>query len=482
MAHITVLGGGISGLSAAHYVRQLLPAGAISSVVLVEASNRLGGWLHSLHHPSGTIMELGPRTLRAGGDAGANTIALANQLGLEEFVKAVPYSHVTAQNRMIKVKGQLHTLPNSLESTFKTSPPFSKPLILAVLRDLSAPMVVSNDESVYSFVSRRFGNEVASFLIDPMARGIFAGNARDLSIKAFAKNLHDYEQQYGGVVKGFLKRITKEAFTRQKNNQKEEDDVLKDSLVQRSRIEKWSVWSLEDGIERLPMTLEASLGDQVEFRLNSRVDTLSRNDDGSINVQCGNDSFRTDRIISCLPANQLSGVISNLNADVAKLLHSIPYVTVGLVNLEYEGAALVTKPAFGYLVPSTEPGKVLGVIFDTCGFPQENRTVLTVMMGGYWFESLFGSNPSKESLLATAVEEVKSTLGIQCEPRNSHVSILRDCIPQYVVGHSEVVKNARRLIEQHELPIVLAGNSYDGAGVNDAILSTKNAVFDLDLN
>lgn len=64
MAHITVLGGGISGLSAAHYACKLLPAGAVSSVVLLEASNRVGGWLHSLHHPSGALMELGPRTLR----------------------------------------------------------------------------------------------------------------------------------------------------------------------------------------------------------------------------------------------------------------------------------------------------------------------------------------------------------------------------------------------------------------------------------
>lgn len=318
-------------------------------------------------------------------------------------------------------------------------------------------------------------------MIDPMARGIFAGNARDLSIKAFARNLHDYEQQHGGVIKGFLKRITKELFNRQKGVDNKGDEVLEDSLVQKARIEKWVVWSLEDGIERLALTLNASLADQVDIRLNSRVDSLSRNDDGSINVQCGNDVFRTDHVVSCLPANQLSGVIRNLNADVATLLDSIPYVTVAIVNLEYEGATLVSNPGFGYLVPSTEPGKVLGVIFDTCGFPQESRTVMTVMMGGYWFESLFGSNPSEESLLATAIEEVKTTLGIQCEPRSSHVSILRDCIPQYIVGHSEVVESALRLIKQYKIPITLAGNSYTGVGVNDAILSARNAVLDLGL-
>ena len=82
-----------------------------------------------------------------------------------------------------------------------------RPLVLSGLKDLLTPQKVCEDESLYDFVSRRFGHHVAQYAIDPMVRGICAGNAKEISAKAFvAGPLFELEQEYGGIFKGLLKR------------------------------------------------------------------------------------------------------------------------------------------------------------------------------------------------------------------------------------------------------------------------------------
>lgn len=360
-----------------------------------------------------------------------------------------------------------------MDTALKKSPPFSKPLLVSALsQNFRSPKLTNSDESLYSFIQRRFGREVAAYVIDPLARGVFAGNAKELSIRSLGKSLHDYEQTYGGVFKGVFRELLKF---------KSKDPLLKDALVKKSRQEKWAVWSLEGGIEELVHTLAKSIEEKgVEIKLEHPVTQMVQ-DCNKIRIECGTEILSSDHVICCLPSNRAAFVCSGLNADLKPLLSSIPFATVAVVNLEYEGENVVSQPAFGYLVPSSESCKALGVIFDTCTFPQPNKTILTVMLGGYWFESLFGKNPEKQTIRDAAIEEVTRSLNIKQDPCKTRVSILRDCIPQYVVGHSEAVSNARRLIKQQKLPLYLAGNSYDGVGVNDAIMSAKNAVLQLKL-
>lgn len=349
---------------------------------------------------------------------------------------------------------------------------------MSLLRDLRAPKVTNADESLYSFVRRRFGSEIAEYVIDPLARGVFAGNARELSVRSLAAPLHDWEQQHGGVIKGALRGAIGGIFSARNKDENE-----RNPLVMKARKEKWAVWSLEGGMERLIDALRRDVESRgVTIETNSPVDELSLNSSGRLSVRCGKKVHSPDQVISCLPSTQLATLTQGIHPEVSSLLSSIPYTTVAVVNLEYEGDGIVSQPAFGYLVPSSEPSKVLGVIFDTCTFPQGNRTILTIMMGGYWFKSAFGGeSPSKELLLQTAVEEVRASLGVVVAPKEHCVSVLRDCIPQYVVGHAATVKCLRRLLRGEQggrrgVALALAGNAYDGVGVNDAILSARSAV------
>ena len=330
-----------------------------------------------------------------------------------------------------------------------------------------APKVINDDESLFSFVNRRFGNEVAKYAIDSMSRGIFAGNARELSVKSIGRRLHDVEQKHGSVLFGMLRD--------RKNAAKSDPNFNQSELVKRAKREKWSVWSVAGGLENFVKALENNiLENNVDIWKNKPVKRILKSGEKLV-IQTEEKELEVDKVISCLPSNMMSSVIQPISSKLSTLLSSIPYVTVGIVNLEYPGH-LIEEPGFGYLVPSSEPNRVLGVIYDTCTFPQGDRTILTVMMGGYWFKKLYGNDPSLESLVDVAISEVRQSLKIKMKPKRYHARILRDCIAQYVVGHSEVVCSARKLIADLKLPLALAGSSYDGVGVNDVIMSAKNAV------
>uniref|UniRef100_A0A2I3SY00 Protoporphyrinogen oxidase n=1 Tax=Pan troglodytes TaxID=9598 RepID=A0A2I3SY00_PANTR len=145
---VVVLGGGISGLAATSF-----------NVVLVESSERLGGWIRSVRGPNGAIFELGPRGIRPAGALGARTLLLVSELGLDSEVLPVRGDHPAAQNRFLYVGGALHALPTGLRGLLRPSPPFSKPLFWAGLRELTKPRGKEPDETVHSFAQRRLGPE-----------------------------------------------------------------------------------------------------------------------------------------------------------------------------------------------------------------------------------------------------------------------------------------------------------------------------------
>lgn len=150
---------------------------------------------------------------------------------------------------------------------------------------------------------------------------------------------------------------------------------------------------------------------------------LEFRNDGSTIVKCGQEELQASRVVSALPSFKLAELVQPSHPDLASLLQSIESVTVGLVNLEWPGKKLDVE-AFGFLVPSTQKLPILGVVYDTCSFPQGDRTILTVMMGGKWFKSLFGDKVTKEELLDVALKQLKSILGISDPPIRSQVHIL----------------------------------------------------------
>ncbi|XP_022130590.2 protoporphyrinogen oxidase [Pieris rapae] len=464
-----ILGGGLGGLSTGYY---LLKNNANNSnklkIFLFEATNQCGGWIKSIRTKD-YLFEQGPRTIRPKGITGLNTLNMMQDLGLSEHISPIRPDHPAAKNRMIFANNALHLLPSSLKGVFQKNEPFSKPLIYAVFNDLKQPYKELKDDSIYNFVDRRFGREIADYAISPMICGICAGDAKEISVKFLMKTLFEYEQNYGGVMKGLMKSMFKTKIP---------DDIQLTELAKAAKEEKWSVYTIRGGLEIFPITLKTYLQDSnVNMQFNTKVEEIEFVDSSLVKLKQSNgEVISANHVYSTIPAHILSRLVERQHPDLSKNLSDIPFVTVGIVNLYFSTNKPLITPAFGFLIPPIENSPILGVVFDSCCIPDQNGTVLTVMLGGRWFEEKFGENVKKDSLLNIAMKEIKSILKIDEDPSAFNVNILHKCIPQYVVGHYERVDTIRQYISEKNLPISLIGSSYDGVGVNDVIYSAKSQV------
>uniref|UniRef100_A0A667YEP0 Protoporphyrinogen oxidase n=1 Tax=Myripristis murdjan TaxID=586833 RepID=A0A667YEP0_9TELE len=439
-------------------------------VILLESSARYGGWLWSTRRSDGAVFEHGPRGIRPAGPVGWNTLNIVADLGLENEILPVTYSHVASKNRYLYVNDQLHKMPSGIGGVVWTVPPFSRPLLLSIAKEILVKKGTEEDESVHSFVSRRLGKELADIAIDSLCRGVFAGDSRKLSVRSCFPFLYNAEQHRGSLVLGMLL------------GSGPTPNVIPGPLAQRSRTESWAQWSLRRGLESLPQAITDFLAQsgRVELHRDATVKQLCLSASGwEIHLEDG--VISADHIISALPAKALSSALPSSFQHLIQQLQDISTVTVAVVNLEYEGSILPVM-GFGHLVPSSEDRGLLGVVYDSVPFPQHNApngesTRLTVMMGGAWFQEVFGTPETitEECLLATATEAVQRHLGVTASPCWSRVALQKDCIPQYHLGHWQRVESMRSYIKKNLLPLSLAGSCYDGVSVNDVIISGRTA-------
>lgn len=466
---VTVLGGGIGGLSAAFYLTTRQRG---VKVKLYESASRFGGWVKT-EQKDGYIFEAGPRTIRPKGLAGNTTLELIESLGLQKKLVPIRSSHIAARNRMIYAKNQVCLLPSDIKGVLNVIPPFTKPLYYAGVKDFfggksKAPLA---DESIYDFAERRFGKELADYAVSSMICGICAGDAKEVSVKFLMKGLFAKEQKYGGVIRGIFFDLLMNGANRIKP-----PSFTPSNLFSKAKDERWSIYSMVGGLETLPKTMVQKLteSNSVSLNLNSSCERIKFDVGGPTQVSVNGSINTTDHLISSLPSFRLAQLVDHQHPKLASELKMIKCVDVAVINLHYKSDLLEQK-GFGLLVPPIENLPILGIIFDSCCFEMDGITVLTVMCGGKWFEKWFGKNPTEAQILDVALDNVRKILKINEKPDQYKVNILKECIPQYVIGHHERVERIRSYIEQQKLPLSLCGASFDGVGVNDVILSARNA-------
>ncbi|NXL55002.1 PPOX oxidase, partial [Podilymbus podiceps] len=169
-----------------------------------------------------------------------------SELGLEADVLPVPGDHPASRNRFLYVGRALHKLPSGLGGLLRPVPPFSQALLWSGVRDLLTPAGTEADESVHTFVHRRFGREVADIAVDSLCRGVFAGDCRALSVRSCFPALFEAERHRRSVLLGLALGSRKER-------------GAESGLSRRARAERWSQWSLRGGMESLAEALAAFL-------------------------------------------------------------------------------------------------------------------------------------------------------------------------------------------------------------------------------
>ncbi|XP_043915393.1 protoporphyrinogen oxidase [Protopterus annectens] len=464
---VVVIGGGISGLTACYHLSK---NSSFSKVVLLESSGRLGGWIRSSRTEDGAIFEHGPRALRTAGAPGRITLQMVSELGLEKEILPVTGENPASKNRYLYVHGKIHKLPSGLSGVVTTTSPFTRPLVWTALRELIVRSGKDQDETMHAFFERRFGKELADIAIDSLCRGVFAGDCRKLSIRSCFPMIFEAERQSGSVIVGMM--LSKEKDRRFDSNE----------LFRRSKRERWSQWSLREGLQMIPEAMEDALKTRgVEIHVHTPVERLGRTTD-CWEVRTSDGTIKADHIFSAAPAKALSSLLRPSAKPLAEQLNQLHYVTVAVVNLEYEGS-VIASPGFGHLVPSFEERSILGIVYDSVAFPEHDRngapsTRLTVMLGGDWFAKDIGDpeKVSHEQLLQIAAGAVRRHLGVQAEPIRHFVHVQKDCIPQYTLGHWKRLEHISGYLRYHRLPLGLIGASYQGVSVNDCIYRARIAV------
>ncbi|KAJ2965084.1 hypothetical protein NQZ79_g200 [Umbelopsis isabellina] len=507
MASVAVLGGGISGLTTAYYLSKLLPQGA--KVVLLEGSHRLGGWLESNrvkpgHHVldqqfasssddemidnSKLLFESGPRTLRPVGPGGVMTLELIRELNLAESIIAVPKTHPSARNRYILYEDKINTLPSSLGGMLRNPPPIMRSVLMSGFKELFVKPSTSEDESIYDFTERRFGTHVAQNLVGAMVHGIYAGDAKELSVRSTLKVLWENERAFGSVVKGMLRGGTKMDRFRERGMMTRAREGAPDWFAD---MEKMSVIGFKNGVDTLTRALQSWLvqRENVEIKFNQHVQSIDIIAEDDCKITTNQGTVNAAHIISALPATQLDKILHN---KIPHLSHN-PYVDVGVVNLAYDpDAAKLEYDGFGFLTPHPSskrthavPG-TLGVVFDSNaigGQEQSSPIKVTAMLGGHLWNSTFDAPASEidpTTVRDRAVKAIQTHLGIDAPPTHTMTKLQLQCIPQYRVGHYQ------RLCEMHQSltsqlgqSLSVTGSSYWGVSVPDCIKNSRELVEEL---
>jgi oxygen-dependent protoporphyrinogen oxidase len=446
MHSIAIIGGGITGLTAAFRLRQMrLP------VTVYEASARLGGVIQSIE-TDGYLAEFGPNTVL---ETSPKIVALIRDLGLESRRL---YSNPAAGNRFIVRGKRPVNLPGSPLDFFST-PLFSWS---AKLQLLAEPFIRRSDpeieESLAEFVLRRLGREFLDYAINPFVAGVYAGDPARLSVKQAFPKLHALEQKYGSLIKGQI------LGARERRRRAE---------VSKQNAPKFS---FEHGLQELIDALGRQLKDSL--RLRSKVTRLERHGDAwDVTVQDEGPATRHCAVLLAAPAYRLAELnISGTDSPSLAPLAEIHYPPVASVVLGFRRED-VPHPlnGFGMLIPAVEGFRILGTLFSSSLFPHRappGHVTLTSYVGGTRAPELAARGV--DELAAITTEDLRVILGIRGEPTFRHHVFYPKAIPQYEVGYGRF-KQLMADVEAKAPGLFLAGHYRDGISLGDSLASGSDA-------
>ncbi len=444
MRSVAIIGGGITGLTAAFRLRQRsIP------VTLYEASPRVGGVIQTVRQ-DGYLAEFGPNSIL---ETSPKITSLIRDLGLEDRRL---YSDPGAENRYLVRGGQPVLLPGSPLAFFRTKL-FSGNAKLHLLKEpfvRRAPADV--EENLAEFVVRRLGREFLDYAINPFVAGVYAGDPSRLSVKHAFPRLHALEQRYGSLILGqFLgARERKQRGETSKQNAKK--------------------ISFDEGLQVLTDTLQTQLAGTVRLQSSvCRLQQLARVWTVTTRTGNGEEQNRHAAVLFAGPTHKLPEIqlTTERSLDWSPLAEII-YPPVASLVLGFRRED-VTHPldGFGMLIPEVERFNILGAIFSSSLFPNRapaGHVTLTCYLGGTRAPKLALLDAA--SLTELAMKDLRTLLGVQGQPTFRHHVIFPRAIPQYEVGFGRF-KDLMNRLELNAPGLFLAGHYRDGISLGDSIIS-----------
>ena len=397
-------------------------------------------------------------------------------------------------------------------SNFITEPIF-RGVLRGVGKDLTTkPRPELRDETVADFISRRFDNRIASNILSAIIHGIYAGDIHQLSTRTLFPRLWDYERMTRR--KGLLGLTDGSVFPRFFGKYAGTTQIARGDLPLLNELDRSikeceilhktsgsSVYTFKNGIGTLSTTLEDRLRNmtnvEIQTQTYAQFHTSDISEKGSkLKLECkpldGPPTIIpiTHCIYACRHPLLPSGFCpsSTTNQKIQRSGHTS---TVMVINLYYPSSSLLHNHGFGYLIPqsvpqSQNPERALGVVFDSDATIGQDDipdgglrgTKLTVMLGGHYWNSLIEKGkdfPNEEQGATMARAVLARHLNITAPPSAIRVSLQKDCIPQYLLHHDDVMSQGDAyLLRTYGGRVRVGGSPYTGVGLNDCVKAGRD--------
>lgn len=460
MKSVAIIGAGITGLTAAFYLKlKGVP------VTIYEAGSRAGGVIQSFRK-DGFLAELGPNTIL---ETSPKIAQLIRAAGLESR-KLVP--DPKAEARYVVRYGRPIEMPGSPLGFFSTKLFTAKAKLAVLCEPFIRPRRDGVEESIAQFVVRRFNQEFLDHAIDALVAGIYAGDPHRLSLTHAFPKLKALEDNYGSMIKGQIFGA---------RDRKKSGEITKDRAPK---------FSFDEGLQVLPDTLAGQLGEAL--KLNTPVTKLAQTGDGW-RVSTAGGEVEHSAVIYCGTAHRLAELQIELEAPASgpaqansinepgwspalQTLSEIRHPPVASVVLGFRRED-VTHPCdgFGMLIPRVEGFKILGTIFSSALFPNRapaGQLTLTSYIGGERQPEIASLPPEK--LFEIVGKDLRVLLGVKGKPVFTHHHFWPRAIPQYNVGYGKY-KDLMSELEAKAAGLFLAGHYREGISVGDSIVSGATA-------
>jgi oxygen-dependent protoporphyrinogen oxidase len=491
---IAVVGGGVTGLAAAHRLLELArEQGREVEVTLLEGSDRLGGSIGTVRR-DGFVLELGPDSMITDKPWG---LALARRLRLDDQLMGTQEEHrrsfVVRNGKLVPVPEGFQLLAPSRFGPLVSTSIFSPLGKLRMAMDLFIPpKPPTADESLGSFVLRRLGREALERIAQPMIAGIYGADPMQLSLRATLPRFLDMERDHGSVIRGMWARMkqgsggkgasavkpqasnsgSSGATTAASSSSSAPKPLASNPQTGVSGARYGLFVSFREGMQTLTDALASRIPEAC-VRLKAPVASLERAGAGWSLTLAGGERVEADALVLALPAYQSASLVAHLDSRLAELLSGIHYASAATMTLCYRRQD-VPHPldGFGFVVPATERLTLLGCTFTQVKYAHrapEGYALLRVFLGGEIVER------KTEAELAQLVRaDLQKLVGVTAEPRFTQFWRRSRCMPHYHVGHLERVEEMET--RAAALPgLQLAGNAFYGVGIPDSVHSGEQA-------
>ena len=466
MKRIVIIGGGITGLAAAHRIIERSKGTAPQfDVTVLEASSRLGGTIQTEHRDE-FLLEHGPDSFIS---EKPEALELVKRIGLEsqliETNKEHRRSFIVRNGRLRPVPAGFQLLGPSRLWPFVTSDVFSWTGKARMALDLLLPRGNANeniDESLAQFVRRRLGREALERMAQPMVAGIYTADPERLSLRATMPRFLEMERTDRSVILGMLKRA----------------GTQNDAETNATSGARYSLFlSFDRGMQTLVDELSLRLP-RASVQLNAKVASLrlDRSSGGWLVTTELGVSIRADAVCIALPTYAAAQLLQETDSKLSEELKSISYASTATVNLAYyRGDIPHSLEGFGFVVPFIEKRSLIACTFSSIKFrgrAPNGSVLLRAFVGGALQPDMFALD--EVQMLQRIQADLRELLGIEKAPLFSQVTRWPRSMPQYEIGHLNRVQR----IDNHliQLPTLkLAGNAYRSAGIPDCIRSGEKA-------